>query len=435
MPVYHEGDGHLVTIAPTGSGKGVSAAIPALLTWQGPAVIIDPKGEAYHVTSAYRERTGYPVYVLDPFQVTDAEGDSLNPLQLLLHSGDMLADDAAMLAHLLSAGTRFARDPFWDDRASTLITGLILALHEGLLDEDDKALPRSLSVIRTILSELLSPCLRTPPGWNVSGYAVLDGATMYAHLLKDSTNPEIRAAAAVLQLTRRTLSGIVATAEMHLSFLRAGPVSVCIDQSTIFLDAVQRGAPMTIYIVLPPDKLESHSRLLRLWLSVLITVMSRRKTIPTTPTLMLVDEAGQLGGLPSLLTAVTLLRGYGVKLWSFWQDMTQLQACYPDIWPTLLNNCTTQQFFAPASPYAAHQLDDYLAGSCPTPLRNLKPDDVLVTRTGQPAQILKRATYLSDAMFVGRYAPNPFYANRPPHREALRLTSNVLPFSTSVERR
>lgn len=53
--VWDDGaEGHLMTIAPTGAGKGVSASIPACLTWQGPLIVIDPKGEHYAVTARRR---------------------------------------------------------------------------------------------------------------------------------------------------------------------------------------------------------------------------------------------------------------------------------------------------------------------------------------------------------------------------------------------
>ena len=38
-PILHHGDGHLITIAPTGAGKGVGALIPALLSHAGSAVL------------------------------------------------------------------------------------------------------------------------------------------------------------------------------------------------------------------------------------------------------------------------------------------------------------------------------------------------------------------------------------------------------------
>src|SRR5690349_19336221 len=65
----YSGDSHLMTIAPTGAGKGRSAIIPNLLQFPGPVVIIDPKGENYHVTAGRRRALGHEVILLDPFRL------------------------------------------------------------------------------------------------------------------------------------------------------------------------------------------------------------------------------------------------------------------------------------------------------------------------------------------------------------------------------
>jgi len=97
-PAWHAGEGHLVTIAPTGAGKGVSCIIPALLSWDGPAIVVDPKGENHAVTAARRKALGQEVAVLDPFAVTDVRHlDSLNPLDLIDRDGASAADDAAVI--------------------------------------------------------------------------------------------------------------------------------------------------------------------------------------------------------------------------------------------------------------------------------------------------------------------------------------------------
>ncbi|MGK7296029.1 MAG: type IV secretory system conjugative DNA transfer family protein, partial [Candidatus Wenzhouxiangella sp. M2_3B_020] len=61
------GEGHLMTIAPTGTGKGRSAIIPTLLSYPGPVIVIDPKGENYQVTARRRREMGQRVFKLDPF--------------------------------------------------------------------------------------------------------------------------------------------------------------------------------------------------------------------------------------------------------------------------------------------------------------------------------------------------------------------------------
>jgi type IV secretion system protein VirD4 len=63
------GPAHLLTMAPTRSGKGVGTIIPNLLTADRSVVCIDPKGENARIAGRARNRFG-PVFVLDPFEVT-----------------------------------------------------------------------------------------------------------------------------------------------------------------------------------------------------------------------------------------------------------------------------------------------------------------------------------------------------------------------------
>jgi type IV secretion system protein VirD4 len=59
--VHWDGDGHLLTLAPTRSGKSVTTIIPNLLRHRGSAVVLDPKGELYEATSAWRAANVGPV--------------------------------------------------------------------------------------------------------------------------------------------------------------------------------------------------------------------------------------------------------------------------------------------------------------------------------------------------------------------------------------
>lgn len=67
----HTGDysGHILTIASTGSGKGVGVVIPNLLRHKGSAIVLDPKGENYIVTAQQRNRLGNKVFYYDPWDV------------------------------------------------------------------------------------------------------------------------------------------------------------------------------------------------------------------------------------------------------------------------------------------------------------------------------------------------------------------------------
>ena len=57
-PILLNREGHLLTVAPTGAGKGVGCIIPALLHYDGPAIVIDPKGENAAITTRRRSEGG-----------------------------------------------------------------------------------------------------------------------------------------------------------------------------------------------------------------------------------------------------------------------------------------------------------------------------------------------------------------------------------------
>lgn len=61
---------HTAIFAPTGTGKGVSLAIPFLLTSGESCVVVDYKGELTLATAEHREKAfGHKVVILDPFKV------------------------------------------------------------------------------------------------------------------------------------------------------------------------------------------------------------------------------------------------------------------------------------------------------------------------------------------------------------------------------
>src|SRR5262249_19831800 len=110
------GDGHLMTVAPTGAGKGVGLIIPALLTHPGSVIVTDIKGENYQVTARYRRALGQQVVVLDPFGLvsTRDKADRLNPFDLFKVPGSDTESDSEMLAAQLAVGHEFSSDRYWE---------------------------------------------------------------------------------------------------------------------------------------------------------------------------------------------------------------------------------------------------------------------------------------------------------------------------------
>ena len=126
------GPAHLLTMAPTRSGKGVGTIIPNLLTLDRSVICIDPKGENARVTARARASKG-EVWCLDPFEVSGQPPARYNPRYRLDPASLDLAEEAMTLADALvhdSAGQ--GGDAHWNEEAKALIAGLILyaVVHE-----------------------------------------------------------------------------------------------------------------------------------------------------------------------------------------------------------------------------------------------------------------------------------------------------------------
>ncbi len=393
-PILFSGEGHLMTIAATGAGKGVGCIIPALLTFPGPMIVIDPKGENAAITRRRREEMGQTVHVIDPMGVVKGKTSRLNPLDFVDPTSPMCVDDAMAIADMLSSHLKSdEKNAYWHNRGRHLLTALIL----DVVSNGDKK-QRTLASVRKAINHSLGE------GDN----------SLYEHL-KDSPHPEARAAAPAFNMrARETLSGIVSVAQDMVDFVRGDLVSEATSTSDFSLDDITSGKPMTIYLVLPPYMLESHSALLRLWVGVLLKSIMRRKNRVKNPTMLLLDEAAQLGQFPPLRQAITLLRGYGLQTWSFWQDVDQLVHAYPDSWRSLINNCRVVQTFGAPNMSAARSIAHLFELLNPGQILDLDNDEMLVQMAGDDAFVARRPNYLTDPAFSGKFDPNPMYQEAPP---------------------
>ena len=122
----YDGPAHLLTMAPTRTGKGVGTIIPNLLTADRSVICIDPKGENAKIAGRARQQFG-PVHVLDPFGVTGQPSAAFNPLEGLDPAGLDVAEDASTLADaLVFDEPGMAGEAHWNEEAKALIAGLIL---------------------------------------------------------------------------------------------------------------------------------------------------------------------------------------------------------------------------------------------------------------------------------------------------------------------
>ena len=389
-PVFYEGDAPTCVIAPTGSGKGRDFLIPNLLTYPGPIIALDPKGELAAVCGRARRALGQTVHIIDPFGVTGRPGDRLNPFDQFVLPKTMLEPDSEMLASLLGEGHGSTREPFWPDTANSLIAGLVAYIAACKAPKD-----RNIQTLRDLLH---------------------GDDTIYrlAQLLDDEGKLmppyAYRAIGAFLEHAEsQTRPSVLSTARTFLTAISSDQVAQCLADSTISLSDVMEGAPQSIFITVPPEKLTSHRCLLRLWVGVLLTTVMRRKRIPKQRTLFVLDEAAQLGTFDPLVAATTLLRGFGLQLVMVWQDLAQIKSRYPADWATIVNNSAALLSFGFGHYHAAKEYSEVL-GLDPGLLASLKPAEAALAMRGEGTRKISRVNYLLAPEFEGMFDPNPYFA-------------------------
>lgn len=389
----YAGDAHLLTCAPTGSGKFVSVIGPELAEFDGSVIVVDPKGEAYKVWSDWRRKMGQKVVLLDPFrEFPETQSDSMNPLDLLQLTGAAPEVECEMLAALMAEGHEFASDMYWTDTSKGIISGLLdyirimpqekrnLTTLRRLLHADDMDydLAMALDAKKVAIDSLAH-----------------DEFVSYLNAPSDKTRPCIRT-----------------TAQTFVKCLGSKNVAAMLESSSIPLQSLLDDEPISLFIVFPARYLASHRTVLRLLLHTLLTTISRRPRIPTRRTLLICDETAELGRLPALRQAITLLRGSGLMCHTFWQDLSQVRQMFPNEFETIINNCGALQVFGIAN----HQMAEtwsHILGIPTSELMSLSVDEQAVYVRGQGAFRGRKLNYLRDKMFAGRFAANPRYELHP----------------------
>lgn len=423
----YTGDAHILTLAPTGAGKGVSCVIPALLDYPGSMFVIDPKGENYAVTADYRRSIGHEVVALDPFGLAGGTG-SFNPMESLDVSDSACTDDAAALAEML-----VVRDPrasadtlFWSEEAKALIAGLLLLVAES----------GGMHTLATLWEILSVPPRDLTKLWRMmSASSGADGAIQ-------------RAGHRVMQKADRVRSSVIAEAQSHLHFIESSRLANVLSTSSFSFTGLKTSR-MTIYLIVPPDRIDTCRRWLRLMVGSALNALIRIPGLPAHRVLFLLDEFPALGPMPPLERAATLSRGYGATCWFFAQDLSQLRALYPASWASFVANAGVFQTFGTSDLDTATYLSGLLGATTvrvpgstrsersgagamlhgrdartshseseharplltPGEVRTMSPESMLLLMPATDPVRVTRPDYRYDREFRHRFAPNPMHAS------------------------
>lgn len=422
-------EGNLLTVAPPGAGKGAGIVIPNLLTYPGSVVVTDPKGENFVVTRQARRRMGHTVLRLDPFNVCDdyCQGKhqaKLNPLDLLASHSDDLVDDARVLADTLILRTD-PKNEFFDTNAVILLHGLIMYVACEAPPELGH-----LGYVRQLLTE-------TPEQFELT--------LNIMQLSSEAHGLIARAATKYKGLGPKLGADVLSTAISNTEFLDSPRVVKSLEKSSFDLRDLKKEGNISLYLILPIDKISAYSRLLRLWVATTISIMARVPGKPRYRVLFLLDEMAQLGSMDSLRDAVAIIRGYGGTIWTILQDLSQIKALYPDNkWQPFVSSSTVQQYFGVSDLETAKYVSELLGqkivevestnkgqssssgldggGSTstgtttaeqlrpllrPEEIMQMKPTDQIIYIRGKAPIWGQKIQYYRDNYFAGTYDANP----------------------------
>jgi len=344
-PLTYKKDGHLITVAPTGTGKGRDVLVPALLEYEGSCIVIDPKGQLAAITRRQRERMKQRVIVLNPFNILPeyvGATAQFNPLAALDPSLDSFGSDCDNIADAIIVHDAGGRDSHWNESAHGLISALIGYLAANT--RNDKV--KNLATVRQTLRKpsLLEAAAQTAQldqgGKDEMIAEALDG---FRNMATAPNNAE--------------LSGIVSTARTQTRFLGTKAIAENVSGSD-FRFRELKDRPTTVYLSLPTRYLATCSKWFRLVVASALDDLLREET-GRYPVLMIIDEFYQIGRLKVLQNAMSLARGYSLQLWVILQDLVQLQEHYDKSWETFLGNAGIRMFFAPRENTTANYVSQY----------------------------------------------------------------------------
>lgn len=330
----YAGEGSLITIAPPGSGKTQCFVLPNMLSWRGPAVVLDVKGEIYSSTSKWREQNIGPVYKFSPLDPPNSH--SYNPLVFIRQDSDYIWEDSRFLADMMIVPTN-ASDSFWENSARDVLTAALayICMYNG---PADRPMSKVLDIIYGIGWDDMVSAMRT--NVNVSAMKQM------GHSLGE--------------MERKTRDSVLKTAQSSLSAWQGERIAKVTKKSDWSPLDLRTGQP-TIYICINPNEIDSYLSVLRVFIAQHIRMLTNElppKNSP--PVLFMLDELPRLKKMPPVDEALEVGRQYGIKLWMFAQSYGQLKESYPNA-EGLLGNCVVRTFMnVPLNDELATKLSDQL---------------------------------------------------------------------------
>ncbi len=340
---------HIQTVAGNRSGKSVSV-MANLMFYDGSVIVIDPKGELAKRTAERRAQMGQDVHVVDPFDRVKGKARKYqacyNELKALDLDSDTVFEDTANIIDAQIVKTGQEKDPHWNETAGDLLQALTLYVTFGdNVDEKERSLVKVRKLLKIVRKQI-------PKDEKTVQYElpvkIMAGIKHLRNGKHDDIAEAIEASiTGFYQKSRDEMASVLSTANRHMAYLDYRSMRRIKERHDFNLRDLKRNPKgMTVYLVLPANRLGSCKRFLRTFVNQLIDAMEAEETIPKAPVLAILDEFPVLGHMKALEDAAGQIASFHLKLWTILQDWGQGTAIYDKRWESFAANCGISQWFA-----------------------------------------------------------------------------------------
>lgn len=339
----HSGPEHVLTYAPTRSGKGLGLVLPTLLSWPHSTFITDLKGELWALTAGWRKKYAHNKVIR--FEPASAQGSAAwNPLDEIRVGTEYEIGDVQNLATMIVDPDGKGLNSHWDKTAFALLTGVILhALYKARDDGGVATLP---SVDR-MLSDPEKP---VGDLWvEMATYPHADGRPL----------PVISSAGQdMLDRPEEEAGSVLSTAKSFLALYRDNVVAANVSRSDFKIkDLMNDEDPVSLYIITQPNDKARLRPLVRILINMIIRLSAdkmdfengRPKVHYKHKMLAMLDEFPSLGKLEIMQESLAFTAGYGIKCYLICQDLNQLKSRETGYGPdeTITSSCHVQNAYPP----------------------------------------------------------------------------------------
>ncbi|AWG45446.1 conjugal transfer protein TraG (plasmid) [Xylella fastidiosa] len=363
----HNGPEHVLTYAPTRSGKGVGLVVPTLLSWPHSVVVTDLKGELWAMTAGWRQKHAKNKVIR--FEPATLNGSVCwNPLDEIRIGTEYEVGDVQNLATLIVDPNGKGLESHWQKTSQALLVGVILHV---LYKRKNEGFPATLSYVDHIMSD---PDRGVAELWMEM--------TQYGHI-NGENHPAVGSAGRdMMDRPEEEAGSVLSTAKSYIALYRDPVVARNVSKSDFCIkDLMNHDDPVSLYIVTQPNDKARLRPLVRVMLNMIVRLLADKMKFERVPTelswwrqiltklgfnqvadfhvrskksykhrlLGMIDEFPSLGKLEIMQESLAFVAGYGIKFYLICQDLNQLKSRETGYGPdeTITSNCHVQNAYPP----------------------------------------------------------------------------------------